>query len=627
MLPLESQGACSADTHSRDETSGGRFSSWLRRHWRFLIVLAALTVFGAASRFSPALYRPLEHDEFLSVDSFTSVGYTTHIEELQHRKRFDLGSTIKGLTRSFTGWDFNTHQAHTAAVSIGTFFLGFSEGAIRTPAALASVLMTLLVAALVYYYTRSEVLALLLGLLSVVHPYFVTYGQIAHGYTTTGLLVAAQIALIEWGRRWWHTPAVAFTMAGLSYLIFLNLISTVFLWLFPLYVCALVGAQPGMVRKPSALIRDPAWRSWLVQGIAVAILIVQFILIRLFTIQNSQAKFGLKIRALGDLPAEFWHVVVYLFPGWWLGLGVLTIIGVFLMLRRQDWHWLAPVLLLAPLVLAGYAAATHKISYERTYGLLLVPSFIAVAWLWRALASLEPRRSRFARGGMLAGLSTLFLLSVAGAFPSPQAGASYGTLAQTLRQRLDHEHRAPADTLLFLPHVWMRESLLQLPSDKAFYKLGPSRNTPFDVFLLCEKSTSGDALNAFTFDPLIRESVMWPIPSAWAGRRVVSQGPRSIYQIPMRTSDELPASPPAGKAALVVWTGEDPWFNAPKMVATNLKTQKPPWNVPVLIQDFIPGQQFTFLIGSDEDFRSVTAIIAELRSRTRGKVHFLEPVL
>lgn len=609
------------------------------RSYRFCYIATSVIVvlFGLFLRLSSTLHRPLEEDEINSAWSYTTFVRAANQSDFQSLRPFMVGETVKGLARCFSYWKGpHNHIIHNALVSVFTFFGGFSEATMRGTSVVSSILLAALLMWWVHRHCHSVLLATLLGLVVMVHPYFQYYGQTARGYALTACLVMAQILLIDtirarqrYGLFWLFLTVMA------SYFNYLNLISTALTWLLPLCLVLFFEPEPlpdanGQETKPIGI--RALWGNnrqfWFWHNLAFFFLIAQFIAFHLPAFLVAKESFGVAYAGLGGVLEALKGFRTYFFPSAWVLVGLLALIGWGLMLTRKYYHWLGPAMGISFFLTMTYLVVCKNVPYNRTFGCVLVIALVSVGWLWRASNRFSRALEILTKSAVSIILLVAFALGVT-AKSSDVFPVDPVFLATKIREEIQSCKENKDDTLVMLPYAVAQEMKFYLPTSNAFYL--PCQKQPhIHVYFPCASQNDSDFFRCQTFDRSKLEFHYWPLPPQWKERRFFSNPRWSIYRVPFTVTrlNDINAfdrqSPPG---LTVVWIGRDSYFDLRRLIAEKIKPQIKPWNVDLLINVASSPLSVTFFSTDQNDVQSIKEILRDLTSRTDGEVYVLKPDL
>lgn len=574
-------------------TSAGSSS---RLGYLFVGLMLGLLLLAAALRFTPNLARPLEGDELTTLRLYTALGYDSSAEQDRAAPAFAPGRWVRGWAKALmNGWDPNHHAVHNLAVSVSQAVFGLNERADRLPAALASIAAALALGWLAWRWTGNPWLAAALGLVMVVHPYFLYYGQTARGYSFNALLLIAQIAVIDEihrrPRAWLHVLSGALGIA-----IFFNLVSMLTMWTVPLYVALILAT------------RDR--QRWLLESLAVFTTIGAFILAKLPVFLNTQAKYGYRIHSFSDLLRL--DIPGGIAPGWWMLLLIAGLAGCIWSAWRR--HWFGAAVCSALLFTAAFVAVGKKVPYHRTFGCFLIYALIGLVLIWRLLPA---RPWRWA-------LPALVLLPVAIALPAAsvyRTPATYGAAFVAISERLSNQAPAKSASLIGLPWIYGEELTHYLPADRSILHL--PKPGPVNFYLPCELVAGHPCFRTQYADFQKQELVYWPLPAAWEAHLVWQQGRLRNYAVPMDAASTLPHEVEEHTTGVVLWESSDPFFNLNKFVAAGLQSGLPPWTRRMSLNYYLTPKVLTIYFSGGQEYAEARELIATLEKRTDGQEAFL----
>jgi len=554
-----------------------------------LALLIAIVAFGLRS--NPDLNRPLEQDELVTLKLYTALDYEALSVEAKSAPLVDLRRLVKGWGKAFTNpWSANNHIVHSLAVTVCQSFLGFGESVARLPALAASVLLAAGLYFLVRAWSQSPFLGSLVALTAAMHPYFLYYGQTARGYSLAALLLVAQIAVVDRNLRrpdWrWHVLS-----SGLAVASFFNLVTTLMMWLVPLYAVL--------------LIRGPNRRNWALEAVVVFSVVGTFILSHLSGFLHSQAKYGTPLVTLADFSKIDW--LDYFAPQWWVLLLLPAFVGVLVGCWRREWLSWATLLALAMtliLILVG-----RKLPYARTFGVFLIMLFLGLVPLWRSLSG---RRLRWICGVVLA-------LPFVGFVVVPTHDRSEPTYSLAMQQIGTQLAGNAGGECVLLPWIWGEESRYYLANRESLFppSTGSDSGT---LFLPCEVVADRVGFRTQYADMAREEHVFWLTPQAWAGFVTWRSGRLRVLTVPVQLSPSAPDVSHGGLAGVVFWQPTDRYFDFASYVADGLKKGTSAWALRQSAISYLsPGMVMVFFASAAES-RMALELIEDFQSRSPGRV-------
>jgi len=536
--------------------------SRLRQPTRLTVIVLTVAAF---LRFSPAITQPLRRDEAASARLYASFHYDRTMAATGREGPFNLDRFAKGVGKALRQkWDPNNHLVNSLAVSSSCFVFGFSEWAMRLPAALASLGAIFLLIHLGWRWTKNPWLAAGLGALLAVNPYSIHYGQTARGYAFMLALLLAQICLIDRARRQGLNRRLNIALIAIGAALFLNTASLAFAWLAPVYLAflwqAILAPAEGSARnrppsesKPSpdrALLSGPIsqwrrfWQSkpnrgWIWQAIAISGACAAFALFHFSEFRHAQGRYGTPFESFPELVDVLWHAGWVVFPGWWMAIAILGLGCTIRLASRcaeRRWLWFAIGLSLVSLL--GYTIMSGAAPYGRTVGFLLPLSLLALAGIWRsATTSTRQALSLGVACAVVAG-------TVQAAVRWREERVGYNVAAQRISQRIAAGSSTGAAFFAPLPSVYGEEMKMYLPEDPDDVRLDPEEEA---MSLLIAAETYGkDAGFTFPCDLINRaQSTGWPLPREWE-RWLIFSPPGAawrvgLFEIPVHVDNVPPA--------------------------------------------------------------------------------------
>jgi hypothetical protein len=506
-------------------------------------------------------------------------------------------------------------------LSVGVFFLGASEATVRAAALAASVCTALLLMLWAQRRSGSVMISLFCGLAIAVHPYFIHYGQTARGYSFTTLLLLTHILLLDEamaGKR-------GMLRLGLSILVgfalFLNLISSVFIWLVPLYLCVLwkLATTPAATGSPHGLmgrIRSEEFVWWFFQAAAVGALVLFFALEHLPKFVRSEGDYGAKVGSAAAALHPLMGVVEYLFPGQWLLLAAAGVAGWCCAVRSR--YWLAGPMAGSVVVILLYAMGSRTVPYERTFGIWIVFAIIGCAWLWQQWVAYLPRMA------WLPPIGASLLIVYAIIRPqSMLSGPDYAETAIEISREVQSRGETPGNTFIAVPFLSFEECRLYLPEDSGFVSLAASPVPSLAVYLPC-KSLDGihDGFRCTYYQRSAEEMVYFRIPEGWRRFTTWRKGGCSVIRLEATAASGI-GSIAADEPQIVVWRAANSFFDLERYV--NDQLVKNP-DLPEL--RFTSGYYFqtpTLIFFVNGDATAVKKALAGLDAAVPGSVLVLTP--
>ena len=464
--------------------------------------LILLTVLAAALPrvLSPQLSRPFEQDEIVTLGS-TSAGMFDTVQELQARPRHNVKEVVLGFIRPFAGrWDPNYHIVHSWALSVSTFFTGYSEPAVRLPALLAFLASVALLQWLVWDTARSRLLMVLTGAAYAALPFSWQFSLSARGYSMMMLMVLMQLALLRplfWrklGANW-----IFCAISLLNILNFLNTASMLIMWLAPFSFAVFLMPRPGAEEVESgpnaALLRErwllgyrALWAQFAGLGFVAC---AMFLLCKLHDFIAAQSRYGMAEAsakaALLQLEGGFYSLL----PDTAFVIYGLAIGSALTLLAARRWRSITLwSLLLCAFFCIAYSAATHKVAWDRTYGFMLVPAFLILAEVWTTAASWEKWPGYATRGGLALGLIMAFWGGLGQTREDHSTGITaleaYSYLGHDISQKL-RDGSIPAEPAPFLVKPYSWDVNAYLPPDPGLHAFTPREGQPAQFLFMLEK--------------------------------------------------------------------------------------------------------------------------------------------
>lgn len=559
-----------------------------------LLVLFGLLIAAFGVRWTANLKRPLEGDELITLKLYSAFTYNSTAERDAIRAKVDVRRLIRGAGKAFMNpWNSNHHVVHSLAVSASQAFFGLSAKACRLPAMLASITLALAVCWLVWRETGNLWLAGAIGAAAIFHPYFMYFGQTARGYSSTALFIVLHTAVIQEYRRQ-PRSRLHIVSGTLAVLIFLNLVSTLTMWVVPLYLALLITSTHR--------------QRWLLETLVVFSILALFILTELPQIIRTQVKYGVPVRSLQELMQI--DLLDVLAPGWWRPAFLAGLAGcIWGAWRRQ---WMSTLCLIAIVLTIGFVVAGKKMPYSRTYGCFIVFSWLGLMQLWQLLG---PRPWRWA-------IPLLVAVPVAMALPDAREYRSQSThstaLAEIARDLSKHGY-GETQPFVLLPWIFGEESTYYLPEDR--FALHPPRKAgPATVYFSCRLVDDHLAFRTQYADFFKQELVYWPVPEEWSRFSIWSRNRLNALAVPMEAMPSLPADVSEGSCGLLVFEPTDPYFNIARYVADGLKTEQPPWTVHMSMMHYLQPPFLMVFFSQREEFATARQVMTTLQKRTPGNL-------
>ena len=371
--------------------------------WRVVSgFLAGVTIFsilllrGSSAHAS----RPLEYDEFLTVEYYTWAGLAPDGQVRGIRRASDLHNLPQpsilqfglGNYRALGAWtEPNNHVVHSFFVN-ASLALSRSERVIRAPALLAGgafviVLLLLLAPELEFRSTAG-----LLAVSALVHPYVVRSSLEARGYTVMLLLQVVFIVLAMRLARRPERLILSVSMGIVATLMVVNVVSTLIQFVLPAYAALwIVVPALRLTSDDIASFR----RSLLVQGVGVGCVLFVFFMDRLPYVVSSLQQYGDSAQDLSELSSLGRSLVAYWFPSWiWICWGIAALVGCVAMAAASDARRrFVGVLFVVTLVTSAvHWIAGMKLPYARATGYFFPFLVIGVGFVAEWCTARVPRR-------------------------------------------------------------------------------------------------------------------------------------------------------------------------------------------------------------------------------------------
>ncbi len=404
----------------------------------------------------PDMRRPLEHDEFITVELYTWAGLTPSGEGQRLRRVADLHQLPPptpmqlgmGAYRSLGVWkEPNNHVWNSFLINFSTLRGSPTEAAVRLPALIGA-----LVFAMSLYWFCHSILEWrwatpLVALWGFCCPFLIEYGQTARGYSW---MIAFQPLLLGALCRQARNPnslmwgLIAVVIAILS---FINIISMAVDWLLPVYV-ALWLCPPrwvGAVMPPTRTFRI----SLLIQAVCVGLVGLVFLVDRLPFVYSSAQQYGLHILSLSGLWSTARDVFVHWFPSWpWMALAGVGCIGIFATLASPRYRFLGVIVLAIITFNALHFLLAKRAPYARGWGYYIPLFLIGTAYVVECAVRSLPRPAY--RAGLwvcLAAASVVLISASNGRIPDNPQSAAIREMVANVKQ----ESEPP--TYIVLPTV------------------------------------------------------------------------------------------------------------------------------------------------------------------------------
>ena len=567
---------------------------WSRPPKALLLVLVGLFITAFGIRWTANLKRPLESDELITLKLYSAFGYDSTAERDATRPKVNWARLVRGGGKAFLNpWNSNHHVVHSLAVSASQTVFGLSAKACRMPAMLASIALSLALCWLVWKETGNLWLAGAIGVAAIFHPYFMYFGQTARGYSLTALLIVMHTAVIQELRRqsrsWLHVISGA-----LAVLIFLNLVSTLTMWVVPLYLSLLLTATQR--------------RRWMLEMLIVFSILALFILAELPQIIRTQVKYGVPVRSLEELMKI--DLFNFLAPGWWLPAFVIGLAGcIWGAWRRQ---WMGMLCLIAIVLTVGFVVAGKKMPYARTYGCFIVFSWFGLMQAWQLLGR---RPWRWA-------IPLLVVVPVALALPGVRdyrSPSTHSTALAEIARDLSRHGYGESQPFVLLPWIFGEESTYYLPEDR-FSLHPPKKAGPATVYFSCRLVDGRLAFRTQYADFFKEELVYWTVPEEWSRFSIWRRNNLNTLAVPMDAVPSLPEKVEEGACGLIVFEPTDRYFNISRYIADGLKTEQPPWTVRMSMMHYLQPPFLMVFFSNREEFTMARQVITTLQEHTPGNL-------
>lgn len=563
-----------------------------------LLGLLLVLIVAVAVRWTGRMDRPFEQDELVTLKTYTALGYDVSSEGGQAAPRVDLKRIVRGWGRAtMNAWDPNHHIPHNLLVTVAQALGGLSERTARLPSMLASIGL----AAGVYLYIlrrfRSPVLALVLALLAVLDPYFMSYGQTARGYTMVVLMMLGQLVVAEQteeGSKWWWHVFGGLLAIG----VFLNLVTLLILWLVPYYAVLILVAKNR--------------RDWMLQAVGAFAVCGTFTVAELPSFIHAQAKYGVRLASFSELTHD--SVVAYLAPGWWAIPAAIGLVGLLVGFVQRD-----RVSLLALSCLgctAAYVLATHKIPYNRTFGFLLLFLWIGVARVWKSLPGTWAR-------GLVVAVCCIPLATTIAWGRGGSAGTTYSTAMQVISQKLKAAGE-DRNALVLLPWVYGEESRYYLPPRPEILQPSAQRS-PAKLYLACEERKGRTEFRTQYVDITTQEWVYWAVPESWKKGSVWQVGAFRLLEIPVKVREGGIVEGEAGEGAVLLWQAADPYFALNRYVRDGMKTGRGYWSLRMSSYQFLNPGLVAVYASTPAEASQASELVRDLQKRAGGKTFSVIP--
>ncbi len=363
-----------------------------------LTVVLVLSAFTLVRWRNGAFDRPLEYDEFVSVEYYSWGGLDPSGGQRTLRRNSDFNElsrpTVRqlamGIYRSLGEWkEPNNHIVHS-------FLLNFSllpghpqEYMARIPALISGIAFALAVYLFVGHTMQWHFAAPFACVWAYTIPYTVDFSATARGYTLNLLLLVVHLLAAKWAAQRPSNLIPSGFQIATGVLISVNLISMAVDWVLPVTLAM-------MIFPPIELYRDPDSRNQLRKNLMIQLLItgaigLVFLIDRLPYVVSSAQQYGIPFSGVGEFFTSSKLIFYYLFPnGLSLVFPILGIAGLLLLARSQEHRWLAFVFASVFVTSLMHFWASSKLPYARTCGYLLVPILLSAAF---ALESVHRKAS------------------------------------------------------------------------------------------------------------------------------------------------------------------------------------------------------------------------------------------
>ncbi|MFG0336104.1 MAG: hypothetical protein ACF8TS_22320, partial [Maioricimonas sp. JB049] len=342
----------------------------------------------------PDADRPLEYDEWISLEYYTWVGLEPDGQMREIRRADELAKLddpspfqfAAGMYRATGVWlEPNNHVLHSALLNVLTSRTPRTPQYVRLAALTGATLFACGCFALFYWGLRWRYAAPFAAVWAFSLPYVARFSLEARGYS---LMLALQVLFLTVAWMLARRPDSllrATIMAAAAAVTFINIVSLAVDWLLPAYlVLWVVPPAPVDVDDPEQTRhRRRQWRtSLLAQMLAIGSVGLVFLMDRLPYVVSSAQQYGNHVSSGTEFSRGLLEIGGNLFPGL-VGTVILSAgaAGLLLMpLRRAD----RTLGLLALAVLAVsllHFWGTQKLPYARTCGYILPLAIVGLAFL------------------------------------------------------------------------------------------------------------------------------------------------------------------------------------------------------------------------------------------------------
>ncbi|QDU37072.1 hypothetical protein Mal4_13750 [Maioricimonas rarisocia] len=342
----------------------------------------------------PDANRPLEYDEWVSLEYYTWVGLESdgqmreirradQLAELDDPSPFQLAA---GMYRATGVWlEPNNHVLHSALLNLVSSRTPRTPQFVRLTALAGAAVFAFACFALFYWGLRWRYAAAFAAVWAFSLPYVVRFSLEARGYS---LMLALQVIFLTaaWvlARRPASVPRAA-VMSITAAATFMNVVSLAVDWLLPAYfVLWLVPPAPVNVEDPQETRhRRRQWRTSLfAQMLAIGSVGLVFLMDRLPYVVSSAQQYGNRVLSVAEFGRGLLEIGRDLFPG---PVGMVVFVagaaGLLLMPFRRADRSLGLLALAVVAVSLLHFWGTHKLPYARTCGYILPLAIAGLAFL------------------------------------------------------------------------------------------------------------------------------------------------------------------------------------------------------------------------------------------------------
>lgn len=497
-----------------------------------LITTLVLLILGALFIHYGHWHRPLEYDEFVTVEFYTWAGVQNtgeggplrRVADFHALQQPSLVQWVMGGYRSLGVWkEPNNHVVNSFLINSSLAVGPAREWIVRLPALFGAMLFATVLAYLCHRVLGWHLAAPCVAILALACPYITTFGQTARGYSVMLALQALQVACAYRLPRFQTSILTGASCVTIALLTVMNTVHMAIDWLVPLYL-TLWFFPPHDAPAPVST-RPHHSRTWHA-NLTIQLLVILavggvFLMDRLPYVFSSFRQYGIPL----SHDAGFWstaqQIVAYLFPTLlWKIMGCAGMIGAVGMLFSSSatYRFLGILTCLTVGLSLLHFALTQKFPYARTCGYILPLLWLGSAFMAEStLRLIAPTWLK--RLTCMALYSVLLVSAVPAMIRDVQAlDQSYITEFLQVLEQAHHASTEPPLVLLpegpsyilkkHLPPTWLAHEMSLQPRERA------------RLFVLTYGSQRSIAMQMGRSAHPVRQAVQWPmhLPMVTAGR-------------------------------------------------------------------------------------------------------------